>query len=375
LEGEELALRAFKYIITIVIVLALGAGAVIFALKHESKGSETSDQAVTGSVQINEIMASNSSFLPDDQGSYSDWIEIYNPGESPVSLSGLVLTDDQTDAKWSFPNVSLASGGYMLVYASGKDASEPDQPLHASFKLNASKGGVYLLTSSGQLLDKIEYENQIENISLGRDASDRSKEKTFDKPTPGFSNDDAGYAAFQESRKMTDSPLMITEVMSSNKTTLSDNTGVYNDYIEIYNSGSEAVSLQGYGLSDDPADVLEWKFPDVSIGPGAYLVVFASGADLASTDLEKGAIHTNFRISSYQETIVLSSPAGLLVDQVAVAELGTDTAWARGMESGAYGDNWSATNQPTPGYANSDEGYAQFQQSNQVALWPEVNNT
>ena len=136
----------------------------------------------------------------------------------------------------------------MLVYASGKDASEPDQPLHASFKLNATKGGVYLMASSGQLLDKIEYENQPENVSLGRNISDRNTLETFDKPTPGFSNDDAGYVAFSESRKLTGSPLMITEVMSSNKTTLVDNTGAYSDYIEIYNSGSEGDQPQGIWL-------------------------------------------------------------------------------------------------------------------------------
>ena len=89
---------------------------------------------------------------------------------------------------------------------------------------------------------------------------------------------------------------------------------------------------------------------------------------MTNTDLEKGAIHTNFRISSYQESIVLSSPAGLLIDQVDVAELGTDIAWARVMESGAYGGNWAAASLPSPGYANTDEGAAQFQANHPIAL-------
>lgn len=367
-------MRAVRYIVAIIFALALCAGVLIFALGQKNgTGSPESPGTASGGVIINEFMASNGGCLPDDQGNYSDWIEIYNPTDSPVSLSGFGLTDDQTDIKWPFPNVSLAAGGYLLIYASGNDASDPDQPLHANFKLNAASGAVYLMQSTGQVIDKIEYENQSQDISMGRDVSDIATWKAFDKPTPGFANDDAGYTAFQESRKMPESPLRITEVMPSNKTTLADNKGAYSDYIEIYNSGSEAVNLKGYGLSDDPSDVLEWKFPDVSIEAGDYLIVFASGADTASTDLEKSAIHTNFRISSYQETILLSNPVGLLIDQVAVTETGTDQAYARSLdESGAYGDNWAVTSQPTPGYANTDEGYTQFQKDNPVALGPVV---
>jgi len=368
-------LRAFKYIISIVIVIALCAGVLIYALGQKKSDSGTAESSATASsgILINEFMASNGGCLPDDQGNYSDWIELYNPTNSAVNLYGLALSDDPKDAKWPLPNISLASSGYLLIYASGNDASDPDKALHANFKLSAAGGGVYLMESSGKAIDRIEYENQTENVSIGRDVSDRNTWKTFDKPTPGFSNDDAGYSAFQESRKMSGSPLMLTEVMSSNKTTLADNTGAYSDYIEIYNSGKESVNLKGYGLSDNPADVLEWKFPDVSIEAGAYLIVFASGADTAETDLEKGAIHTNFRISSYQQTILLSNPAGLLIDQVSVSETGSDQAYARDLDdNGAYGDKWAATSKPTPGYANTEEGYTQFMKDNPVALGPVV---
>lgn len=368
-------MRAIKYLVSIILAIALIVGVVIYALGEQKKGTGTpgSTETLSATVVINEFMASNSSYLPDDQGNYSDWIELYNPTNGEVSLSGLGLSDDKAEVKWALPGVSLAAGGYLLVFASGQDVKEQGETLHASFKLNASSGGLYLMTTSGEVLDAAEYENQSANISVGRDIQDLNAWKTFDKPTPGFSNDDAGYAAFAESRKADGSPLMITEVMPSNKTTLADNTGAYSDYIEIYNSGSEAVSLNGYGLSDDPADVLGWRFPDVTIEPGAYLCVFASGADTSSTDLEKGDIHTNFRISSYQETIVLCDPAGLLIDEVTVAELGSDQAYARAAdENGAYGSDWQVTSQPTPGYANTDAGYTQFLENNPIALGPVV---
>lgn len=368
-------MRALKYILSIIIAIALIVGVLIYALGENKKGTGPSGSPGTesSSVVINEFMASNSSFLPDDRGNYSDWIELYNPTGRDVSLSGLGLSDDKTTIKWSLPNVSLAAGGHLVVFASGKDVKDPSGALHSNFKLNASSGGVYLMSAAGQVLDSAEYKDQTENISLGRDAQDMSTWKAFDKPTPGFSNDEAGYTAFLESRIAKDSHLLITEVMPSNKTTIADNTGVYSDYVEIYNSGSEAVNLSGYGLSDDPADVLGWRFPDVTIEPGAYLYVFASGADKNGTDMEKGAIHTNFRISSYQETIVLSNPMGLLIDQVSVAELGADQAYARvADENGAYGDAWESTSQPTPGYANTNEGYTRFLEANPIALGPVV---
>jgi hypothetical protein len=356
-------LRALKFILMLVVVLALGAGAVMLALHLEGGDPGAPDAPVqtgtaSGGVVINEFMASNGGYLPDDQGDYSDWIELYNPGSSAVSLSGMALSDDKTRALWPLPNISLKAGGYMIVYASGKNLSDPDKPLHANFRLSAAGGGVYLMAMSKEVLDSVEYEAQQENMSLGRSVSDGSWQ-VFDKPTPGFSNDEAGLAAFEQSRKAADSPLVITEVMPSNRTTLADNTGAYNDYIEIYNAGGEAASLLGYGLSDDPSDVMAWRFPDVSIGPGEYLVVFASGADTANTDLEKGAIHTNFRVSAYRETIVLSTSAGLLIDQVDVAQMSPDTAWVRAMESGTYGSSW-AEGSPSPGYPNTDEGAAQF---------------
>ena len=146
-------MRALKFILMLVVVLALGAGAVSLAL-HLEGGDPGAPVApvqtgtASGGVVINEFMASNGGYLPDGQGDYSDWIELYNPGSSAVSLSGMALSDDKTRALWPFPDVSLKAGGYMIVYASGKDVSDPDKPLHASFKLSAAKGGVYLMTMS-----------------------------------------------------------------------------------------------------------------------------------------------------------------------------------------------------------------------------------
>ena len=92
---------------------------------------------------ISEFMASNTTVIADEDGDYSDWIEIYNPTTSPINLDQWCLTDDaDVLAKWRFPAVSIDPGGFMLVWASTKNRINPATPLHTNFSLNA--GGEYL---------------------------------------------------------------------------------------------------------------------------------------------------------------------------------------------------------------------------------------
>jgi hypothetical protein len=73
---------------------------------------------------INEVMSLNASTAADEDGDYPDWIELYNPGESAVELNGFGLSDDPEEPyKWVFPGHTLDAGGYVLVFASGKDRS------------------------------------------------------------------------------------------------------------------------------------------------------------------------------------------------------------------------------------------------------------
>ncbi|GAA5482708.1 hypothetical protein Hsar01_01931 [Haloferula sargassicola] len=88
-------------------------------------------------------MAKNGSTVADEDGDFSDWIEIHNPDTAPVSLGDWYLTDsDNNLTKWRFPNITLQPGEFRVVWASGKDRRLPAQPLHTSFSLSA--GGEYL---------------------------------------------------------------------------------------------------------------------------------------------------------------------------------------------------------------------------------------
>lgn len=88
-------------------------------------------------------MADNVSFLTDEDGAYSDWIEIHNPDPTPVVLTDWALTDDAANLpKWKFPAVTLQPGEFLLVWASSKNKRTPGAPLHTNFSL--SKNGEYL---------------------------------------------------------------------------------------------------------------------------------------------------------------------------------------------------------------------------------------
>ena len=96
-----------------------------------------------GGPLITEFMADNASSLADEDGDFSDWIEIHNPDDSSVNLNGWFLTDNEAElSKWALPSVTLEPGGFLVVFASGKDRRNPASELHTNFQLNA--GGEYL---------------------------------------------------------------------------------------------------------------------------------------------------------------------------------------------------------------------------------------
>lgn len=105
--------------------------------------------------------------------------------------------------------------------------------------------------------------------------------------------------------------LSINEIMPDNRSTIADEDGSFEDWIEILNSGNQAVNLKGYGLTDKNEQPMLWTFPDVTIEPGEYLVVWASGKDRKTGSY----LHTNFRIGA-GEAITLSNPQGAAISSI-----------------------------------------------------------
>ncbi len=106
------------------------------------------------------------------------------------------------------------------------------------------------------------------------------------------------------------SGLTISEFLASNDEGLRDADGDYPDWIEIHNALPAAVSLQGWYLTDDMDALKQWEFPAVSIDPGDYLVIFASGKDERDPG---GELHANFSLAAGGESVALVEPDGATV--------------------------------------------------------------
>ena len=142
--------------------------------------------------------------------------------------------------------------------------------------------------------------------------------------------------------------IAVNEVMSSNSSTIADEDGDYEDWIEIYNYGNVAVNLDGYGLSDDPNTPFKWIFPAVTIAPSQYMVIWASDKNRTVVG---APLHTNFKISSSGENIVLTHPNGTWVDQAPSQELEDNVSIGRQPDgTGSRLFFYTATpNQPNTG--------------------------
>jgi hypothetical protein len=68
-------------------------------------------------------------------------------------------------------------------------------------------------------------------------------------------------------------PLYLNELVTSNTSVNTDEDGDFEDWVEIFNAGTEPLSLAGYGLSDN-SNLFKWVFPDYIIQPGEHLLVW-----------------------------------------------------------------------------------------------------
>ena len=141
---------------------------------------------ISAQVVINEFLASNLITAPDQGGDYGDWIELYNPTENSVSLSGYYLSDDIDNLnKWEFPQddslFNLPADGYVILWADG----EPEQGLnHVSFNLDKNGEEIVITAPDGQtIIDQKTFGYQWTDISMGRDSLDNNIWSYFISPT------------------------------------------------------------------------------------------------------------------------------------------------------------------------------------------------
>jgi hypothetical protein len=156
---------------------------------------------VRAEITINEFMAANSKTLADNDGEYSDWIELYNSDPTAVNLEGWFLTDDpQAPKLWQFPAVTIPARGYLLLFASGKDRRTPGSTLHTNFRLDADGEYLALVKPDGTSVTTVfspAFPSQFEDVSYGTPAAASAAVSTtfLQTATPGAANSAARTAS------------------------------------------------------------------------------------------------------------------------------------------------------------------------------------
>lgn len=291
-----------------------------------------------GILVISEFSASGNHSHSDEHGEFDDWIEIYNPNDVEVDLGGLYLSDSLGELdKYRIPtshpdSTRIGPKSYLVLWADG----QPEQGiLHLDFRLSGRGEALCLTDMDGhQLLDSLSYPEQHSHFTYGRLPD--SGQWSFLRPTPLAPN-----------TLLSISGLRINEFMASN-TSIPDEHGDLDDWIELYNANPYPVDLGGLYLSDTSGDLTRFRIPSHSpelttMEAGSHMLIYADNSK------EQGVLHAGFKLSSQGEQILLTHYDGTTVlDSLSYAGQYRNSATGLAPESG----HWLCL-PPTPGAPNA----------------------
>ena len=272
-------------------------------------------------VGISEVMPDNK-FLT--MGHEHDWVELDNQEETEISLEGYYLTDDpEKPTQLSLEGLSIPAGGYLAIVL---DDTAP-------FRLSADGETVYLFYYD-QLLGQVTY-------GISENGESYDTEGPCPLATPGYANTQEGYMEYLQNLQLPE--LYISEVMSSNSTYLPVKDECY-DLVEVKNGSNSPINLGDYTLTDKRSEPMRYQFPNVTLQPGEYYVVYCSG------NVALGEDHTSFKISASGENLYLAKNGQITDALVIPGDVQKDQSFGRDGSVPSY------FVVPTPG-ADNATGY------------------
>ncbi len=337
------------------LLIALGGLLALFVIMMPKtpvvkavSASASGNLSTHAGLELSEVMSDNASAYPDETGKFGDWVEIHNTLDTPINLKGVGLSDRSDRIIFLFPDVNLAADGYVTVFCDDVNRSEPHDVFHAKFKLSSLGESVYLFDESGVAIDSVKVPTLNGDESYMRNAGG-VWEKSFDY-SPGRPNTIEGHDAYLAAFVVEPGVLRLNEVVPSPKSGLRDEDGDFSDWVELYNAGSKDIKLSNYALSDDESKPAKWPFPqDAVIPAGGYYIVFCSGKNKVEESTRYP--HASFSINNEEETIVLSTLIGELVDRMTVTGVDRDMSYGRNDEG-----DWQVFTLATPGAPNNQMG-------------------
>ncbi len=243
-------------------------------------------------IRINELLAINDTGLQDEDDDRSDWLELYNAGDTPAELGGWFLSDDPAGLdRWALPAVRVPAGGCLLVFASGKDRAVEGAPLHTDFRLDGDGETLRLLLPDGlTVADAVTFEEQRADVSQGRYPDGDDGWRSMPAPTPGAPNNAGqagGVRCLPEAGTFTNRVIVVLRATN-------DATRIHYTLDGALPGGRSPIYSQGLMLTQSTLVRARSYHPVLGLGPvvSAAYVKIESGLAGFSSDLPLVVVDT-----------------------------------------------------------------------------------
>lgn len=269
-------------------------------------------------VVISEVMTDNTCIAP-----YLDWVELTNTGDETITVAGAYLSNDPAEPlKYQLPTLTLEPGQAKVIVCTGDNGATDGAP----FGLSKTGCTVVLTGLLGNTVSCVDCPALPADHSFARQSDGSYQVTAF--ATPGWPNDEMGYAAWMDGIGAGKMEVVISKVMASNRSTILSESGSLCDWVELTNLGTEQAVLNGCFLSDDADDRGKWTLPDLTLAPGGSVVIACVGRGAAAGEAP-------FALPKSGGKLTLSGPAGNILHQLEYPRLEDDRIYAR-QEDGTY---------------------------------------
>ncbi len=348
-------------------------------------------------VVINEVSTANASMVMDEEGSFPDWIELYNGGTSPVDLDGYGISDNTWGLdKWIMPSVIVAPDDYAVIFASGNDKRvffdhwetavsaedtwryivpivEPDStwrmfPTYNDSLWQVGKGG-------------IGYGDGDDSTIVSPPISSVYMRKVFNVTDPSLIlgavlhiDYDDGFVAYINGWEIARS-----NVGQNGKFTPFDSLAFDEHEASMYTgglpelyfipwavflSGDNVLTIQVHNVSNFSSDLTAKPYLSFAILDNS----FDYGPVPSWFNIGIARMHTNFSLSQSGEILTLTEPSGTMIDQVQIKYMQIDDSYGRSVDGG---NKWVLFNSPTPDSSNNlSTGYLGYTPDPQFSKTP-----
>ena len=334
-------------------------------------------------VVINEVMPLNAMTINDEDGDYSDWIELYNNGDTSINLEDFSLSDDPDNpSKWILPAYNLNAHHHLLIFASGKDrkigAAHWETVIHWGDVWKYCPGSASL-------------QDHWRNIDYD-DAAWSSGPSGF-----GYGDNDDSTAVDQTVSLYIRKVFYIEDLSSMQLALLHmdyddafvayingaevarsnigqpgfepayNQTADYSHEARIYQDGQPEVFVIEHDVTvfQQGRNILAIQIHNTSVTDSDLTAIpcLTLGMHQAPTDPQGVSeliddmiptFHTNFKISADGETLLFLDDTGYLLDMIEASAAAADVSMGRAPDGG---NHWVWYSEATPGSSNTTEGY------------------